>query len=245
MPLDLVNHDALARKAVKAFWASRDGARTRQAAAGQTDQGERASVTAGKNMNGFLRLVEDIVAANGDAEMKVHSRRAVVTLPGFFRPTKLWDAVVMRGDRLVASIEFKSHVGPSFGNNFNNRAEEAIGTAKDFWTAYREGAFGDAQKPFVGWLMLVEDCEASRRPVSDKSPHFPVLEEFRNAGYAMRYDLLCRKLVQEQLYSASCLLLSRRQDARRGAYSESSTLTSLLGFVSTLAGRVAAEAARS
>ena len=47
---------------------------------------------------------------------------------------------VMKGvvdGRLLAVIELKSQVGPSFGNNFNNRTEEAIGSAVDFWTAYR------------------------------------------------------------------------------------------------------------
>ena len=37
------------------------------------------------------------------------------------------------------SLPLKSHVGPSFGNNFNNRTEEAIGTSHDLFTAYREG----------------------------------------------------------------------------------------------------------
>jgi len=39
--------------------------------------------------------------------------------------------LVINEGRLIAALEFKSHVGPSFGNNFNNRAEEAIGTAHD------------------------------------------------------------------------------------------------------------------
>jgi hypothetical protein len=74
----------------------------------------------------------------------------VLTLPGFFRPTKLWDLLVIRDRELVAALAFKSHVGPSFGNNFNNRAEEALGTAADFWTAFREGAFGKTPRPFLG-----------------------------------------------------------------------------------------------
>jgi hypothetical protein len=48
-----------------------------------------------------------------------------VTLPGYFRPTKLWDVLVIHDKRLLAAIELKSQVGPSFGNNFNNRTEEA------------------------------------------------------------------------------------------------------------------------
>ena len=56
--------------------------------------------------------------------------------------------LVIDRDQLIAALEFKSQVGPSFGNNFNNRTEEAIGTAHDLWTAYREGALGnDAARP--------------------------------------------------------------------------------------------------
>ena len=92
-------------------------------------------------MDGFVALIMDLVKGNGVGHADIHRDRAVVTLPGYFRPTKLWDLVVIYEGRLVAAIELKSQVGPSFGNNFNNRTEEAIGTAHDFWTAYREGAF--------------------------------------------------------------------------------------------------------
>ena len=44
----------------------------------------------------------------------------MLTLPGYFRPTKLWDLLVTYKGQLIAAIELKSHVGPSFGNNFNN-----------------------------------------------------------------------------------------------------------------------------
>ena len=113
-------------------------------------------------MDGFTALVIDLVKANGLGHAQIHQKRALLTLPGFFRPTKLWDLLVMNEGRLIAAIELKSQVGPSFGNNFNNRAEEAIGTAHDLWTAYREDAFGKGRpKPLVGWLMLVEDAPAS------------------------------------------------------------------------------------
>jgi hypothetical protein len=62
-------------------------------------------------------------------------------LPGYFRPAKEWDLLVISKNNLIASIEIKSQVGPSFGNNFNNRVEEALGNACDIWTAYREGIF--------------------------------------------------------------------------------------------------------
>ena len=245
MALDLADYEEKAREAVKSFWANRETARLKQAESGRADQGERSGVTAGKNMDGFLALVEAIVYANGLVHAKIHRRRALLTLPGFFRPTKLWDMLVINGGRLVAALEFKSQVGPSFGNNFNNRTEEAVGTATDLWTAYRERAFGDTPRPFVGWLMLVEDAPGSRRKVRDTSPHFPVFPEFQGASYAERYDVLCRKLVQEQLYTTASVLASPRTAVTDGVYCELSDMTSLKTFVTNLAGHVAAEAARS
>jgi hypothetical protein len=151
---------------------SRADATAKQKASGKADQGERAGVTGGKNMDGFANLVIDIVKANGLPHAEIHQKRAVLTLPGYFRPTKLWDLLVMNEGHLVAALEFKSHVGPSFGNNFNNRTEEAIGTSHDLWTAYREGAFGKQARPFVGWLMVVEDAPKSRSPVNRSSTPF-------------------------------------------------------------------------
>ena len=145
---------------------------------------------------------------------------------------------------MIAAIELKSQVGPSFGNNFNNRTEEAIGTAHDLWTAYRENAFGKQPRPFIGWLMMVEDAPASRSPVRAASPHFHILEEFKGASYLMRYDLLCQKLVQEQLYTTAALITAPRSAAETGEFSEMSAMTGIKTFVATLAGHIAAEAAR-
>lgn len=244
MALDLVDYERKAQEAVKAFWRNRKAATKKQIKSGKVDQGERAGVTAGKNMDKFVALVIDIVHANGLAHAEIHRKRALLTLPGYFRPTKLWDVLVIHKGILIAAIELKSHVGPSFGNNFNNRAEEAIGTSHDLWTAYREEAFGKQSRPFVGWLMLVEDAPKSRAPVKDNSPHFPIFEEFKGASYLNRYDLLCQKLVQEQLYTTATVIASPRSSAKVGKLSELSVMTGLKTFVTSLAGHVAAEAAR-
>jgi hypothetical protein len=244
LALDLVDYERKAREAVAAFWGNRELARQKQIEAGAVDAGERAGVTAGKNMDGFVALIIDLVRANGLDHAAIHRNRAVVTLPGYFRPTKQWDLLVLNEGRLIAALECKSQVGPSFGNNFNNRTEEAIGTSHDLWTAYREGAFGKQPKPFVGWLMLVEDAPESRRPVVDRSPHFAVFKEFQGASYLHRYNLLCQRLVQEQLYSAASIIASPRTAAAGGEYCEFDELTSLKTFVTTLAANIAAEAAR-
>jgi hypothetical protein len=244
MALELVNYERKACEAIKAFWGNREAAHQKQIETGKTDQGERAGVTAGKNMDGFIALILDIVKANGLPNADIHLKRAVLTLPGFFRPTKLWDLLVIQDSQLIAAIELKSQVGPSFGNNFNNRTEEAIGTAHDFSTAYREGAFGEQPLPFLGWLMLVEDATKSRAPVRVGSPHFAVFKEFRDVSYLERYDLLCQKLMKERLYTTASLIASPRNAAESGEFCAFSAMTGLKTFVTSLAGHIAAESAR-
>jgi len=244
MALNLADYERKAQESVIAFWNSRNAARQKQVDSGKADQGERASVTAGKNMDGFINLVIDVIRENGLADANIFRNRAALTLPGYFRPTKLWDIPVVHNGELVAAIEFKSHIGPSFGNNFNNCTEEAVGTAHDFWTDYREGAFGEQCRPFVGWLILVEEAVGSLLPVKDVSTHFPLFEEFRGASYIRRYDLLCQKLIKEQLYTAASVITASKNAAYDGRYTEYSDMTNLKSFVTQLAGHVAAVAAR-
>ena len=244
MAIDLADFESRTEKAVKQFWGNRQTALQQQKTAGVADQGMRGAVTAGKNMDGFSALMEQIVKLNGLQNATIIQSGRLMTLPGFFRPTKMWDFVVMNGTELVAAIEFKSQVG-SFGNNYNNRTEEAIGTAHDFWTAYREGGFGEQPKPFVGWFMLLEEHEKSCRPVNDRSPHFPIFPEFIGASYADRYNELCKKVVQEQLYTAACVVLSPSTADRSGKYRCMSNLTDLTVFVSSFAGHIASVAARN
>jgi len=244
MPIILPDFDSNVREAVRAFWGARELAHRKQVESGKADQGERSSVTAGKNMDGFLAIVQQLVKANGLPDAQVQVSRKLLTLPGYFRPTKVWDVVVMHNGRLIATIEFKSQVGPSFGNNFNNRAEEAIGTAHDIWTAFREGAFGESPAPFVGWMMLLEDCDKSRSPVKETCHNFPMFPEFRGASYAERYNILCKRLMQEKLYSSAALLLSPRHRVETGECLELSEMTSIKSFFAGFAARVAVEAAR-
>jgi hypothetical protein len=197
-------------------------------------------VTGGAQMNGFIRLVQDLILESGLPDDAVFIRRGRTDLPGFFRPTKQWDLLVVQGDSLLAAIEFKSQVGPSFGNNFNNRAEEAIGNARDILTAYREGAFGTSPRPWLGYLMLLEECEGSTRPVAVREPHFEVFEEFRDASYGLRYELLCRKLVRECLYDSACLVLSQSGPGLAGDYREPAEDLGFEPFARSLTAKAAA-----
>ncbi len=105
MAIDLVDYTKKARDAIKIFWHNRERARRKQVESGKQDQGERAGVTAGKNMDGFISLVVDFVCANGLKHADIMLERRVLTLPGYFRPTKIWDLLVINDERLVAALE--------------------------------------------------------------------------------------------------------------------------------------------
>ena len=215
----LANLDERVNRAVSAYWVTRQSQADRQGGNGREDHGARAAVTGGAQMDEFVRLLADIIVQGGAKPEHVHFKKSL-ELPGFFRPTKEWDLLVVRDGQLILALEAKSQVGPSFGNNFNNRTEEAMGSALDLWTAYREGAFNKTVKPWLGYLFLLEDCPKSRCPVKVKEPHFEVLPEFKKASYAQRYELFCRKLLRERHYSASAFLLSSREQVSTGAYQE-------------------------
>ncbi|MGI8906117.1 MAG: PaeR7I family type II restriction endonuclease [Candidatus Sumerlaeaceae bacterium] len=205
-----------------------------------SDRGRRSAVTGGKQMDGFCSLIHWVLSINGigDASVYVRNKRE---LPGFFRPTKDWDLVVVHDRFLIAAIEFKSQRGPSFGNNFNNRTEEALGNATDLWTAYREGAFGTERlRPWLGWVMLLEDCPGSTRPVSVCEPHFSVFPEFRTASYAGRYELLLRRLVTEKLYDATAFIMSTEPEGMHGIYTEPAADLTMKKLLAGLAGHASA-----
>ena len=124
--------------------------------------------------------------------------------------------VVVADDQLFASIEFKAHVGPSFGNNFNNRIEEALGSSLDLLTAYREGKFKPSAKPWLGWLMILEETNRSTAPVAVSEPHFEVFDEFKGASYEQRYEIFCERLLRERMYDGACLILTGQTGGLKG-----------------------------
>ena len=221
--------DEQAKAAVKSFWATRVEPGT------GTQGGTRDGVIGGKNLDAFVRLVTVVARHCGLPDEAVLTRKASVVLPGFFRATKNWDVLVIHRRRLIAVFEFKSQVG-SFGNNFNNRSEEVIGAAVDLWVAHQHGAYSDEpsgvdqemlsvrepspllnpeiqhdpRPPFLGWLMLLEECPGSTTPVRVDEPNYQVFPNFRDASYAKRYQILCERLVERQIYGAAALVLSNK-----------------------------------
>lgn len=229
------------KKAVSHFWKTRETQAQRQgASSGSKDAGYRSAVTGGAQMNGFIDLVRDTLCDRGLPHAHVFCEQRI-ELPGWYRPEKKWDLLIVSEGSLIAAIEFKSHVG-SFGNNYNNRTEEAIGSATDIWGAYREGAFKPSLRPWLGYLMLLEEAPRSLRPVRAREPHFKVFPEFKAASYARRYEILLTKLVRERLYDAACFLMSNAKDGRKGLYREPDPELSFQNFIASLTAKAIAVA---
>jgi hypothetical protein len=219
--------------AVRHFWNTRETQAQKQGAeSGSKDAGARSAVTGGAQMNGFINLVRDLLCESGLPKAHVYCEK-YVEIPGWYRPEKKWDLLIVSDGKLLAGIEFKSQVG-SFGNNYNNRTEEAIGSAVDVWAAYREGAFKPSARPWLGYLMLLEEAPKSISPVGAREPHFKVFPEFKDASYAKRYEILLTKLVRERLYDSACFLLSNAIDGPKGRYTEPSAELGFQNFVASL-----------
>ncbi len=234
--------DKQVAKAIKLFWLTRDKQSQSQGAkTGQKDAGLRAAVTGGKHLDGFTEICRRLFIQAGVPEAHIfwQDRRE---LPGYYRAEKNWDLIVVADGNLLAVIEFKAQVGPSFGNNFNNRTEEAIGNACDLWAAYREGAFKPSARPWLGYVFILENCERSNSPVRVKEPHFKAFPEFQNASYAKRYEIFLTKLLRERLYDGASLLLTPRKGGTRGQFSSPNAELSFRHFAAGLAAHAIAYA---
>lgn len=241
MAVKLINFDERLSQVVRFFWRGRRDAAKKQQTAGKADQGNRGAVTGGKNLDAFRDMIVDVVHRHGPEGCEVHRGKSMVVLPGFFRPTKQWDLLIVFQNRLLAAFELKSLCGPSFGNNANNRCEEAIGSGYDFRKAQSEGLFGPGASPFLGYFILVEDGSGSREPVSAKSPHFPTDKIFHASSYQHRMRILCERMVEQQLYSCASVLVAPKE-SKCGDSSHLSNPTAFRFLLSRLAGHLASEA---
>lgn len=223
-------------EAVRSYWRVRVAQKNKKSASGKSNSGSRSEVTGGKHLDPMAELIEEIFIDAGFPASSIN-RDSKVELPGYFRAEKKWDLVVVHEGTLAAAIEFKSQVGPSFGNNFNNRTEEAIGNAVDIWTAFREGRFG-TNRPWLGYMFLLEEAEKSTKPVGVAEPYFDIDPEFDGASYKKRYEILCRRLLLERLYDGACFVTSSADPT--SPIHEPSDDLSFATFMGAIRGRAAA-----
>lgn len=84
LPVDL---DMRIKNAIEYFWNTRSGQITRQSAHGVRDQGNRGAVTGGKQLDGFVDLICELLVFNGVPEKCIFTT-SDLELPGYFRPNK-------------------------------------------------------------------------------------------------------------------------------------------------------------
>lgn len=240
-------------EAIRSYWAVLESQGANQGAnSGQKDYGDRSKVTGGKQMDAFAELLKDLLERCGIERSSMFCGRST-SLPGFYRPTKDWDLVVVVEDNLLIALELKS-LPTSFGNNSNNRVEEALGSAADLWKAYQKRTYGKSQRPWLGYLMLICEEKASSSPIVIPERHFAIRKEFRDVGYGKpsqkggkplkasvpylkRMELFCEKVKQEGLYDASCFLVTDHTKGPSGFYREPAEGLAFREFVGSMMGK--------
>lgn len=229
--MDTQKNKTLIKAAVKSFWETK---KKQLSASG--DSSNRGAVVGGKQLDAFAELLKAIAIENGVPEECIYTSQAY--LPGFFRSSKNWDFLIIAPNKkLIAAVELKSQIG-SYGNNFNNRTEEALGDAVDLWTAFRENQFPGQSAPWVGYLTVVGKDKGSTSPVRNNEPHYPVLPEFQDATYLNRYRILCQKLILERHYSMAALICTSGPEHYEDVSEDTSIDRFLQSFIGHLIGNL-------
>lgn len=100
---------AIFADAIRYFWAQRD----KQAASAHGGEGQAQNVRGGRHLDevqaSIVTLMNDHGVPPGDifSNCELH-KTGKLELPGFFRPTKQWDLLVVRDGRLLAAMELKA-----------------------------------------------------------------------------------------------------------------------------------------
>ena len=191
-------------------------------------------------MQGFEPLLKEIVRVYGGRK-KLTAYFGQPKIPSIFRPSKKWDCVILNKDgQIVAVIELKSHLGSGenydFIKNFNNRVEEALGSATDFqlsipylWPAVR--------KPFVGFFLLLEDHPNS---IGEKQiridANYAIKDEkicyqyYHKKNIYQRWEQCFEALTNAKSYDACGLILSKRGSQCKSRYPRESMFRDLPFF---------------
>ena len=222
------------KAAIDGFWAIKGSQQAKASDTGSAD-GTSGSVRAGKHMEPFEELIRQVVTDAGLTPDEAAGDK--IYLPGFYRETKSWDVVLQYKGHALAIVEAKSQ-GSSLANNFNNRVEEAIGQAADVWKSHERGLLISEMRPWVGYLMVVEETEKTTAPkelLGSKAipPGMQVDPVFDGMSYAERYATAFKRLDQERMLDAACVAIT----AGPGVFSYPNELLSFNGFAAQLWGR--------
>lgn len=171
------------------------------------------------SINALVTLISNLVQNNGldTASIKKHTSFSDNNLY-----PKYWSVTVTHKNKLIATIDISIQPTPFSQPTFDRYTQKAIATGHNFQKAYREGDYGNTQKPFTGAITILTGTP----PLTD--------QQF--------YKGFCRRMVMERLYTAFTLLVSGDILSDQGtSYPE---MTSFKSFMIALAGHVATEAVK-
>ncbi len=185
----MISDNAISQ-AVNAFWSGRTG-------------GTQAAI----HDKAFLGLIaEDLEHLGLSPHVAAGISDTGARIGGFFRSSKSWDIVCRDPQgQLRVAVEFKSQVD-SYGNNENNRYEEALGSGLDARARY--GA-----TVALGFVFVLCDEEATARLT--RLRHEEIAPEFRETSHAQRREIFARRLTEFTMnemsfYDAAAILLVSR-----------------------------------
>jgi hypothetical protein len=194
--------------AVAAYWETKSAQHAAAEAIQSTAEGTSKAIRGGKHFNPVVNLLARFFIDAGYPETAIGATGARTNLPAYYRPAKAWDLVVVHRGVLVAAIELKALGGPSFGNNYNNRVEEALGNGSDLARAHLASLLGP-EVPWLGYFFLMQDHPKSRRPCRKpigKSFSYEAIWDDRS--YQDRFVVTGERLLDERIYDSVCFRVS-------------------------------------
>lgn len=227
--------ETIFQEAIDFWWNSK---KTNHKRIQKSQGGSRNENLRGDTMDGFrdaiVKALIDLGVRKSDLFFGNSFSARASNLPAYFRATKNWDIIVCKNARidragefemeapsLIAAIEFKSQTG-STGNNQNNRIEESIGNAVDFWAAYEHGTLGPLlPRPWLGYLFVGRYPEgAEEQSVQINHPLIQVDKSFQKENpastgssfrvsgisYAERYKVFLERMIGKKLYDGASFL---------------------------------------
>jgi hypothetical protein len=195
------------QQAVEDFWSRRDGQESKLDDGGKSGGAARGN----GHMKSLEALVRGIFIDCGIPEECIKTGQPY--LPGYYRVRKQWDLVVKYKGVLVAAFEFKSQVG-SVAKNFNNRFEEALGSATDIEAAQRkneQSPFGQL-RPWLGYVFILQETPETEKEGRDTRAMFPTNAAFQGLSYNQRYQEMIRRFIGERVYDAGWFITTKRAD---------------------------------
>ncbi len=187
--------DAELTEAVRAFWGSRVG----------------GTQSAGHD-KAFLELIgRELTLLGWPSHISTYASDPGAIVAGHFRPAKSWDIVCRdEAGAVRVCVEFKSQVD-SYGNNENNRYEEALGSGLDLRARYGEDIA-------LGFVFVLCEEPATRRPTRDRLPEVDPV--FAGSSHADRREIFARRITEFRLnnlpfYDAAAVLMVGRDGSYR------------------------------